>query len=249
MQKVLLINSTIDPIAVDIMHRDVKSRLAETIISLESNLKITQFNKVIIVENSGVDFEAEFKSVCIRYHAESFFIKTKLDYGFYKQYGGQKYVGELESLSLALESKAILRSDHLCKVSGRYHVRNLSQLLSMQTTQNSYFCNFYPRFLKGDVYTSVYFTSREDLEVLVLRAKEFYKKNGSLTPHLPIESVFGNVLFSSFRNKKISPLIPRPEIVAVSGTNGKDYKVSIVRNAAQKIYSSTIGSWSIHEKN
>ncbi|WP_071466473.1 hypothetical protein [Polynucleobacter asymbioticus] len=238
MKKILIITSTISPIADDIKHVNVMARKLESIEAIKFYLSLDIFDKIIFSDNSGVSLLGALRDESINVDSIYNELIFKLDESFYERYSGLKYMGEIETIDKVLNNFAFSNEDEIYKVTGRYIINNISYFINNSNYSSNIFISYYPiLFNKKSLYTSFYKVNRDLLVDIVSNVKFLYE-HGYVKP---IEYAFGLHL-SKFKfinkNSKIRRL---PQIIGISGTNGKKINNNDIRMKITDLFMRAFG--------
>lgn len=210
--KIALITSAINPSASS--HKtDPMSRLNQTVASLMRLHEQQVFDRVILIDGSGYDLS----SIAV----DSSFNKGWLDCYSFQQSNdlvnchGYGY-GELLIYEEFFRLFPTTYS-HIYKISGRYIINNLSQIVSLIEHLDNYFFTYYPRYLeyRKYVHTSLFKISTKDMIAATAFAKQFIETH----PGTPLERAICEWILSDTRHRRWQG-VPLPHYQGVSGYTG-----------------------------
>lgn len=210
--RIALITSAIKPVVFS--HKtDSTNRLKQTLASLIYLQKQQVFDFVVLIDGSGYDLSSiatdiRFSKGWLKCHSfqQSEELVNRYGYG----YGELLIYEEFFRLYPAPFS-------HIYKMSGRYGIDNLEQIVNSTRLLDNYFFTYYPRFLeyRKYVHTSFYKISTTDLIAATAFAKEFIERYTGM----PLERAICEWILSGTRHRRWRR-IPLPHYKGVSGYTG-----------------------------
>ncbi len=186
-----------------------KERKAQTIEKLEQITKLNLFDEIHLVDATGFEFEIdEVSTLGIKVVTHSFFQDKVL----VEKYG----YGYGEALIYERFSKIYNGLDcSVYKISGRYSIANLSDIVLMSKGYDNLFYTFYPRFLqyRKYVHTAFFKIKFADLVSCSLYCRNYLENY----PSRPLEEAMFYWQLSAYGSRKSWMKFPSPQYVGISG--------------------------------
>jgi hypothetical protein len=168
--KILLITSSIIPIANDVKLVNIDTRLHQTFIAINKINKLNIFDRIYLCDGSGykLDCNQNFEYLCF-----------KQDKDIVSTYG--KSFGELLIYEHFFQNIHINDNVSLYKISARWFIENLASIINGNCQFNNMFYTFYPyNFIKNYVHTSFFMIEVGRLKEIVRRSKNIISSNPSI---------------------------------------------------------------------
>lgn len=215
---VLLLTGCIDPKGMVLTAlQNYEDRKSQYILAIRYYIQKTNL-PIVFVENSGTDISTEFNDVEKKRLEFITFSSNDYDRNLGKGYG------EMLILMKAIEqSKFIKDAEFICKITGRYIIKNINNLLSSYKLE------------KSDIYGLQKFNFQfVDSRIFIVQKSFFsdflFQFLGSLNDSKGIyfeHCLSKATLLAMASGKRFMPFKYLPWIVGQSGTDGNFYKSSI----------------------
>ena len=202
---VLFITSAIVPIAPDVKLLNIEERLYQTLFAIEKIKNLHFFDQIYLCDGSGYDVGNidGLKSMSFMQPKEQV---TK--------YG--KSFGELLIYEYFFSNTNFNDDTRIYKISARWIIENLDEILNHQFKYRNLFYTFYPYgFLRNYVHTSFFVSEMGRLKKIVAQSKKEIFSNSSIV----LETAFYNSLLD-YKKKWVQSVYPRYNCIC--GTSNKN---------------------------
>jgi hypothetical protein len=208
--KILLITSSIIPIANDVKLINIKDRLYQTFHAIDKIKELNIFEQIYLCDGSGykIDSNHDFE-----------YLYFEQDKAVVSIYG--KSFGELLIYEHFFQNVQINDNVSIYKISARWMIENLSSIINKNSKYNNIFYTFYPYGLLRDyVHTSFFITEIWRLKEIVKKSKNIILNN----PFTVLEKAFAISLMDYKRHWIKSSY---PIYNCISGTHNRNVKKTV----------------------
>ncbi len=198
--------------------QNAEERYRQYIDALIFYISETKIKNIVYCDNSNYLENKEIMQIARQYNKNFEWLSFQGDFKLVNKYG--KGYGEGEIIEYALfNSKIIKTCSILVKVTGRLKVINIDRIIR-HSNNNNYFFYITKRYCQKFVDTRFYIINKNDYINYFI--KQY--KNVRDSENIFIEHVFAKVIIKE--RLKYKHFIIEPNILGISGTNGKKYKSS-----------------------
>jgi hypothetical protein len=218
--KILLITSSIIPIAKDVKLLDTNARLHQTLSAIDKIKELNFFDEIYLCD--GSDYKMR------NCHGVNYMcFKQSTD--IVSKYG--KSYGELLIYEHFFSQTSIEDHASVYKISARWIVDNLDEILKKTQYFNNLFYTFYPYgFFRDYIHTSFFLSEIGRLKEMVEESKNMISQN----PTIVLEKAFFRSLA---KYKKTWVRLNYPKYNGIGGTENKSVKESFINFNTKNIIS------------